>query len=787
MNIFFRKLLRDIKTSMGQFISLFIIVVIGVTFYTGINSTFRNLIEAKDKYYEGYRFGHLWFDIYKAPYRITKEIEKLPMVKMATGRIVKDVSLKINGENATVRLITLPDKKNDIVNDIQILSKNYFSEGEINQCIVDERFLKANGLKIGNYICPIINGNEVKIKIIGSALGPEFIYPLKDSGELISDNKKFGIVYIKNSLGQAIFGYNNSINNITVLLNDNKDIKAAKEEIEKVLKSYGIADVIERDDQLSNRMINIEIEKLKKAGSAYPVIFFIVASVIIYIMMGRMIENQRVQIGVLKAMGFSDFKIFSHYLSYSILIALLGSFVGSIFGMYLGGVFTKILNIYFSLPLGAMKIYPDLALPASLLTLFFCILSSYNSCKTIFKIMPGETIRPTIPKSGKKIFLERYNSIWNNISHISRLVFRNVLRYKKRAMITSIGIIFSTVLLIIAFGMNDSVDFLIEQQYKNIQNYDIKVNFNKLMSIEELNSIINIKHIEKMEPLLETGVEISNGWIKKKIGFTALIKNPQYYKVTDDKGRSIELPSKGIMIPTRLAEILGVKQNDTVYIKPFFPGKEKKEVVVKGTIAQYIGLSAYASVDYVNNIFNEGKIANAAVLKIDDKAFAEEVKNNLRDLPSISSVQSKDDSYNALMGSMSAMTSTIGVLIVLAAILSIAVLYNIATINIFERQKELATLKVMGFKDNEIKKLIFNENYIITIFGIIIALPFGTWLGKLIMIANSTDNYYFQFVIKFKSYIFAIVFTFFFTFIANWILIKKIKSINIVETLKSGE
>ena len=190
MNILFRNLLRDIKKSKGQFISILVIVILGVTFYTAINSAFKNLSNSSDKYYEEYRLADIWVDLYSAPIGIKEKVESIPNVKTATGRIIKDASIDISEENATLRFITLPDIKKDIVNDIVIKSGRYFSESDSNQCLLDEDFFKANDLKLGEYIYPIINGNKVKLKIVGSVKSPEFVYTLKDSSEIMADNKK---------------------------------------------------------------------------------------------------------------------------------------------------------------------------------------------------------------------------------------------------------------------------------------------------------------------------------------------------------------------------------------------------------------------------------------------------------------------------------------------------------------------------------------------------------------------------------------------------------------------
>lgn len=787
MGILFRKLLRDVREAKGQFISILIIVIIGVMFYSGINATYRNLSLASEKYYREYRFADIFADIYKAPESVVERIGALPYVKMATGRVVQDEKMTISNENVTVKLVTLPDSKKAIVNDIVIKSGRYFSESDSNQCLVEEEFFKAHNLKIGDTLFPIVNGTEVKLKVIGSVKSPEFIYVLKDSGELMPDNFKYGIIYVKQSFGQSILGFNGSINSLSLLINSDADIKKAKEDIKKLLKDFGVTSIVEKKDQVSNSMLSEEMKGLKSTGGAFPVVFFIVAAVIIFIMMGRLVENQRMQIGALKSFGFSDLQILSHYLSYSVLVAVVGSILGSIFGMYLGIGFTNLENMYFNLPPADMKIYPDLVLPASLLTLFFCLLAGYNACKVVFRIMPSEAMRPKAPKKGKSIYIERVGFLWKRFSYTWKIILRNIFRNKRRTLMTSIGIIFSTALLLVAFSMNDSINFMVSQQYENIQNYDLKINFSKLLNEEELTSMMNLPHVKRMEPVLETGVEITSGWIKKNVGFTALLQNPEIYKVVDKDGLPASLPQNGILLPEKLAKKLNVKLNDSVYIKSFYPGKEKKEVRVKGIIAQYLGLSVYTGFDTAKNLLGEGMAANAVVLKLDSSGSEKEIKDKLKDIPAISSIQSKSDSLNNLMKNMASMSSSIAVMIILAAILSIAVVYNIATINIFERQRELATLKVLGFKDNEVRKLIFDENYMITVFAIIVGLPFGWWLGTVMMSAYETDAYTFPFIIQSKTYILSAALTLVFTALANLILMRKIKSINMVEVLKSNE
>ena len=221
------------------------------------------------------------------------------------------------------------------------------------------------------------------------------------------------------------------------------------------MKNYGVKSVLDRDEQTSSKMISEKIKQLKSMGGTFPVIFFMVASVIIYIMMGRMVENQRTQIGVLKAVGFTNVQVLSYYMSYSAIIAVSGSFIGSILGTYMGASMTKLYNQYFNLPLAEIKIYGEFVIPAFMLTLFFCLFAGYHSCKAIFKIMPSEAMRQKSPQSGKKIIVEKIDLIWRNISYLGKIITRNLFRYKKRALLTSLGVIFSSAILLVALSMSD--------------------------------------------------------------------------------------------------------------------------------------------------------------------------------------------------------------------------------------------------------------------------------------------------------------------------------------------
>lgn len=792
MWIFLKKFYRDLGESKGQFISVLAVVIIGVMFYTGLYSALESLSGAAESYFREYRIGDLWGSMYRAPEGIVKRIGAIPGVKMVTGRVVQDVRISMEKREAMVRLISLPDKKADIVNDIQLKSGSYFSGDGGNQCIVSEDFFKAHRLALGETIEPIVNGDRVKMKIVGTAKSPEYTYEIRDASELIPDPERFGVVYVKKSYLQSILDFKGSINDISVLLEQQAGGKRVRDQMEKVLKQYGLTGIVEKKDQLSYSMLNSDINSFKSMAAVFPMLFFIASAVIIYITMTRMIENQRTLMGVLKALGYSNSGIMLHYQTYPLLVGILGSIIGALMGVFLVGKgLLSLFNSIYNLPIGETAVHLRIVLPAALLALAFCITAGYNACRKELNLVPAEAMRPKPPASGKKLFIERLRLLWENINFSWKIILRNLFRYKKRSAMASTGIIFSTVLLLIALGFKNSMDFVIHEQFQKIQRFDIKITLSRMMNADELNYIRSIDHIKLVEPILETGMELTSGWRKKDIGLIALGGESKLYGVFDSSGKGVKPPQDGILLPGRLMDTLGLRPGDRVYLKSFYPGKnedkDKNAVNIKGSTSQFIGQSAICSTGFLNNLLKEGIVANAAYLELEDPRFEKQVMESLKDILAISTIQSKSEVVANTEKTLESMNSIIAFMMLGAGVLAFAVIYNITNINIFERRREIATLSVLGFTSGELKRLVFNENFFLSIFGALVGIPPGRFLTGLVIATEATDNMYLPMVLNPSSYFIAVLMIIVFTVTANLLLTKKILSINMVESLKSAE
>jgi putative ABC transport system permease protein len=792
MRLFLKKFYRDLSETRGQFLSVLLVVAVGVMFYSGLNSTLGNLEGSGRSYFREYRLADLWCSVYRAPESVVKRIEALPGVSMATGRIVQDARIGLGDGEAIVRLISLPDEKDAVANDIMLKSGRHFSSEAGNQCIVSDTFLKANHLSLGQVLEPILNGDRVKLKIVGTAQSPEYVLEVRDGNQMLPDPEKFGLIYVKESHLQNLLDLKDSVNEISLLLDDGGESKEVEQELERILQPYGLSHVTERKNQLGYAAFENELRTLRAMIGIFPILFFIVSAVIIYITMTRIIENQRTQIGVLKALGYGNGAILLHYLTYPFLVGVLGSIAGSLAGIFV--INRGLLDMFgtqYNLPVQGTAVHAESVLPAALLALFFCILAGYNACKRELDLVPAQSMRQRPPAGGKRIMLEGIGLLWRRISFNWKIIFRNLFRYKKRSAMASTGIIFSMALIVAAFGYKNSVDDLMTTQFTDIQKYDIKISFSKIMDVDELNSIRSIRSVQSVEGALETGMEITNGWNRKDIGLIALQDDAALFGILDGQGREVSLPREGILLPERLLNTLQMQVGERAFLRSYYPGKnqeeDRREAPVKGAIAQYSGQSAICSLDYLDYLLQEGPLVDTAYIKVENPGDERDVVEELEEILAISAIQSKGEAEDTLREAMGTMITVIAFMIAGAGILAFAVIYNITNINIFERRREIATLTVLGFTAGELKSLVFNENYFVSAFGILTGIPLGKLLLDLSIGMAKTDTLELFPSLSLVSYVMAALMVAGFTVLANLLLTKKILSINMVESLKSAE
>lgn len=566
-----------------------------------------------------------------------------------------------------------------------------------------------------------------------------------------------------------------------------KEIEDAKEDIEGIKEGKWY--IFDREDDTGFSSFIDSINSMNNIATLFPIIFYLVAILISSTSMSRMVEEERGDIGTLKALGYSNLRIINKYIAYSLLSTVLGGIIGMFIGFILiPTVVWENYSIIYYLP----EFYPKLRFSYGILGTVIAVIcitgSTVHSAYKELRDEPSSLMRPKAPKMGKKVILEKIPFIWKRLNFSSKTTVRNVFRYKKRALMTIIGISGCTALILAGFGLRDSIKDIAEYQYGRVFEYDLVVSLNK--EDEELVNLVKNSDIVESVSLTDSlSGSISAEGIKRDTSIIVVENTEDFKNIANlrdiDSGNIIDLSNEGVLISDKLASLLEIEKGENITLTD--SDNNEFEYKVLGIVENYIGHYVYINKDLYESKENDFNI-NTLFIKYkegnnDNEAFEE----MLLDDNSVTSITVVENSLEHVRDLLKSLDLVVMILIVSSALLAFVVLYNLANVNISERVREIATLKVLGFYDKEVDNYINRESIILTCIGILIGLIAGVFLTGFVISTCETENMRFARNILVHSYIYSILITSVFSIIVNFATHFVLKKINMVESLKSIE
>lgn len=776
------RLIRSIKNSKGQFISITVVIILALTIYISLSMVADNLNDSIIHYYEVTNFGDIFVEVSRVPKTVVDKLNFIEGISAAQGRISVDVPLRVEdpNEKVNIRIVSLP--KEDIrINDLYNLEGEDLGDNS-KTTVVIQQFFNGRNMQLGEKITPYIGGKSYPLEVIGVAGSPEYIYLMENEQALLPAPEKFGIIYVTEEFAQSTLGYEGSYNEVMIKLDDEYLYKIDDiiDEIEDGLEKYGVRRITKRQDQLSHTVMMQELESLETMSNSITFIFLLVAALIINIMLSRIVKKDRISIGVMKGLGYTNGDILMHYTKYSIAIGLFGSIIGILFSIPLSRLITNLYIIYMNVPSFGVKFYYRYFMYGIILTTIFCIISGLIGARSVLKILPAESMRPETPISGKRIYLEKIKFLWNKISFSWKVVIRNISRTKRRALFLVLGIALTYAITIIPLFMSSVWDNLFYLQYEEFQTMDYNIDFAKPMGKNVLREVSQIVNIDYIVPKVEMPLEFSRGWKKKAVNVIAVPRDSNIYNFKSISGMEIELPKDGIYLSEILAKILNAKVGDEIIIKNFMPDKDDKSIEVKGIVQQYLGSNAYMDIDAMYELIGEKDIITGVLINSED-----DVVTKLKDIKNIRQIQSVQDMKDSLLEFMDMIIASMSVMLLFGGVLGFAIVYNITTISINERIMEFSSLRVMGFSNRQIYKMVTRENFLLGIMGIILGIPFGYGMCNALVTAVSTEIYSIPAILTPTNYLLAGIATAIYIGIAQLATIRKIHSLNLLDALKN--
>lgn len=813
-----KHIFMKIKDNYKRFLSLICMAFLGVGFYAGIQSSSPDMLKTLDNFYDE---NNVYDISVISNVGLTEDdllkLSKIKNVELAINIQEKDTYLEIEENNYVVKLIEYNSQMNNV----------YIKEGRLpknnNEVSVDNALLENNNLKLGDNIT--IDGK--KYSIVGNVISPLYFSAERPNSNLGSGKVDYYIYVYNGSLDLEAYSniyitvkgakkyLTNSDSYKKLINNVKKDIDLIKDKQQDIRYDELYSDIIETSemygisideskfikpkwyiyDRLDNtsykELINAS-DNLKKIGNIFPIIFFAISVLVSLISMMRMIEEDRVENGTLKSLGYNSFHITLKYVIYSLLATTIGSSVGAIFGSYM--IPSVIWNIYkkiFFIPKFIYLLKSDY----NALGLWICILcicgTSVIVCIKNLREVPANLMRPKPPKSGKKILLERINFIWKKLKFSDKITIRNIFRYKSRVITTILGIAGCTSLILAGFGLKDSIKDVTDFQFNNIIKYD-----KLLMTNESINQI----DIEK-ELLNDDKVENYTNVNTQNIKVLFNDEQQEVTMITPDDFNSISksislidlktnniidnISDNSCIISEKTAKLLDIDVGDKISLLD--NDNNKYDIKVSYIIKNYINQYLYINKNTYNNLFNNYKINSVLIsLKDKDKNSKEFDKKYISNGYALTIVDN-DDMKNSMNDMLGSIDSIVAILIIAAASLAFVVLYNLSNINISERKREIATLKVLGFYPSEVDKYINRETVLLTILGIGIGLLFGSYLSHFIISTCEPDYIMFDRHVYTLSYFYSLFITVIFTIVVTIVTHFNLKKINMVTSLKNVE
>lgn len=538
-------------------------------------------------------------------------------------------------------------------------------------------------------------------------------------------------------------------------------------------------------------------DRIGAIGEVFPVIFFLVAALVCLTTMTRMVEEERTQIGTLKALGYGRGAIAAKYILYALLSSLLGSLAGLVAGQKIlpTVIITAYKILYPYLPAILTPLSLRYSAAATEAAVACTTIAAWAACYKELFAVPAKLMRPAAPKAGKRVFLERIRPLWTRLNFSRKASVRNLIRYKKRFFMTIFGIGGCTALLLVGFGLKDSVSYIGKGQFGNIFVYDAAVAVDGEAAEEEkeklYGKVSEDENTERAMRVLETALDVEKDGVTKSVYLIVPEKAeelPSYIRLKDrETQEAYSLSDEGAVISEKLSELLGVKAGDTILLKE--DETDRKEVLVTQVAENYFMNYIYMSKDLYEELFEEAPEWNMLFVcrKQKDKASEDAFLEEYMEEEAAAGVTFTSGTAEYISDMLESMNVVILVLVVSAGMLAFVVLYNLNSINISERKRELATLKVLGFYDREVSAYVNRENILLTVIGTAAGIGLGIVLHRFVAMTAETDTLMFGREIHWYSYVFSVILTFVFSAVISWTQIFRLKKIDMVESLKSVE
>ncbi len=791
------KLWRELWDMRMQALAIAMVIVSGVGIFIMSLSTLDSLYETRESYYRDQHFAHIFASLKRAPLSLVKRIEEIPGVDKVETRVVAYVNLDVEGFDDPIsgHILSLPDNSRGLLNQIYLREGRLPEPGRDNEIVLSEEFVQAHKLQPGDKISATINGRRKALTIVGIALSPEFIYQIAP-GAMFPDPLRYGVLWIARQPLATAYDMEGAFNNVSLTLTRGSNGQANNERaaneqdvidrLDDILKNYGGIGTIGRKDQFSNRFLTEELKQQRTIATIFPVIFFGVAAFLLNVVISRLISLQREEVATLKAFGYSDIAVGMHFIKLVLLIVSLGVIIGIGVGIWMGKGMSNIYMMMYSLPYMIYVLKPQVIIAAALISMAVAVMGTLYAVYRAARLPPAQAMQPELPAKFHTTLVERMG-LQRWLSQPTRMILRHVERRPLKSLMTTLGIAMACGIMMVSGFQEGAINYMVEVQYGMSQREDMIAIYTEPASKRSLYSLQSLQGVEHAEGFRVVPAKLKFEHRFYRTAVHGIDPDGSLMRLLDTDLNIIELPEDGIILTDYLAELLHIKTGDLLTIEVLEGQRVTVQVPVVGTAKQYLGVNGYMRTESLNALLKEGYALTGALLKVDQR-YQRDVYAELKEMPRVAGVV---EHKSAIKSFYDTIAETIlfftFITTILGSSIAFGVIYNSMRIALSERNRELASLRVLGFERNEVAYILLGEMALFTLIAIPLGFLIGYGLCAYMAFQFDSDLYRIPLVLGINVYAFSALVVILSSIVSAIMIWRNLADLDMVAVLKSKE
>ncbi|MFX0540493.1 ABC transporter permease [Roseovarius sp. S4756] len=781
------KLLRDLWRMKGQAIAIGAVIGVGVMMLVMMTGLVASLSETRAAYYERYRLADVFAPVSRAPQRLAGHLAQIEGVSAVQTRIVGRALIDLPDQTLPVQAqaVSVPERGRPALNDVYLTDGRLPASGRSDEIVLLQSFAAAHNLHPGDNLDATMNGARRSFRIVGLAQSPEFLY-VTAPGELVPDDARFGVIWMSRPGLAAAYDMDGAFNEALLDLTRGVNAAAVLDRVDRLLAPYGGSGAYGLEDQTSNRFISEEIDGLDAAAAGVPPIFLAVAAFLLYIVISRMVQSEREEIGLMKAFGYTNTEVGSHYFKLILAIAVGGAIAGCLGGIGLGRAMIGLYTDYFKFPFLVFQLDSASFVIGVSVSVLSASAGGLLVLRQVFRLTPATAMRAPAPPDYSRVggALRRLSS-W--LDQPSRMVLRRLTRQPARMAGAMIGIACGMALSVAMITIYAGFDRTIDLTFSVVDRSDVTVSFTDPVSDKTLFEMRRIPGVKRVEGVRNVAAILRHGQRSYRGALTGLPKGPVLNRALNSDMEPVEMPQTGAVLSSVLADILEIEAGDTVTVDVREGRQPVLNIPVSGIAETLLGSPAFMDLGALNRSLREPGRVSGAYLTIDE-AYADAIYQTLQDMPTVAGLSLKSqarEAFNTLMNTgAGAIRYVMGAI---AFVITFGIVYNAARIAYAERARDLASLRVIGFTKGDVGFVLLAELAVV----ILVALPVGAILGYYlsfgIAAGFSTDLYQIPATFNPASYGQAMLVVLAAATVSGWMVKRDLDRSDLVAALKTRE